>query len=181
VRSVAVTGLTITAITFAAYSLFGLTTPIIWYEVLMAAQGFGIGMIVGPLTAASTATVPKERSGAGSALITAMRQVGGALGVAILGSILIMTYRHQITPSLRALPSAQRTQAAVSPADTRQVAGLLHGSDLIANANHAYLHAMHVTSAWGAVVTALGAVAVLIFFRRLSTQPRRPTAVAQAD
>jgi EmrB/QacA subfamily drug resistance transporter len=166
VRAVSGTGLAVTALTFAAYRLFGLTTPIAWYEVLMAAQGFGIGLVIAPLTGAATATVPNARIGAGAAVITAMRQVGGVFGVAVLGTVLTVAYRTGIGPALASLPADRRAAAAASPADTRQVAGLAGRPDLLPAVDQAYLHAMYVTSAFAAVVTALGVLAVVVSFRR---------------
>jgi EmrB/QacA subfamily drug resistance transporter len=49
--------------------------------------GFGMAMTMTPTAAAATRAVPVEKSGVGSAVLNAMRQVGGSLGVALMGAI----------------------------------------------------------------------------------------------
>jgi EmrB/QacA subfamily drug resistance transporter len=49
--------------------------------------GLGMSMTMTPTAAAATRAVPVEKSGVGSAVLNAMRQVGGSLGIAIMGAI----------------------------------------------------------------------------------------------
>jgi EmrB/QacA subfamily drug resistance transporter len=49
--------------------------------------GFGMAMTMTPTAAAATRAVPVEKSGVGSAVLNAMRQVGGSLGIALMGAI----------------------------------------------------------------------------------------------
>jgi hypothetical protein len=55
--------------------------------------------------------VSRERAGAGSALTNTARQVSGALGVAVLGSVLAQAYRSQLSPHLGNLPASARNAA----------------------------------------------------------------------
>jgi EmrB/QacA subfamily drug resistance transporter len=50
--------------------------------------GFGMAMAMSPTTSAAMAAVPVDKAGVGSAVINSMRQVGGAVGLAVLGAIL---------------------------------------------------------------------------------------------
>ena len=49
--------------------------------------GVGMAMTMTPTVAAATRAVPVEKSGVGSAVLNAMRQVGGSLGIALMGAI----------------------------------------------------------------------------------------------
>jgi MFS family permease len=49
--------------------------------------GLGMALTMTPTAAAATRAVPVEKSGVGSAVLNAMRQVGGSLGVALMGAI----------------------------------------------------------------------------------------------
>ena len=91
-----------------------------------------------------------------------MRQVGGALGVAVLGSILSAAYRAGITPSLDGLPGAEaREVAAESIGGTQIVAeAAARGAARAAlerGRHDAFVGAMHTTAVGSALVALLGA------------------------
>ena len=79
-----------------SYSFVGQGTGQWVIEVLMFGQGAGMGLTMAPATNAIMSAVPREKAGAGSAVNNTVRQVAGALGVAILGSILAVVYRGQL-------------------------------------------------------------------------------------
>jgi EmrB/QacA subfamily drug resistance transporter len=56
--------------------------------------GFGFGLVLPPCTAAVLRAVPTDKAGVASGLLQALRQVGGALGVAIMGAIITGATRH---------------------------------------------------------------------------------------
>ena len=62
----------------------------------MSITSFGIGIVMSPATNSVMGSIPVEQSGIGSALNNTTRQIGGALGVAILGTILNSTYLSNI-------------------------------------------------------------------------------------
>ena len=109
--------------------------------------------------------VPRERAGAGSALTNTARQVSGALGVAVLGSVLAQAYRDQLSPHLAGLPAAVRGAADGSITATQAVAARLgpaaHG--LSYSADSAFVHAMHITTLVSAAITLLGATVVAVW------------------
>jgi MFS family permease len=49
--------------------------------------GFGMALVMTPMTAAALGAVPVEKSGVGSGVLNTFRQVGGALGIAVMGAI----------------------------------------------------------------------------------------------
>ena len=70
----------------------------------LVVMGLGMGLTMTPATAAITETLPPEKQGVASALNDTSRELGGAMGVALLGSILTAGYRSSITPKLAGLP-----------------------------------------------------------------------------
>jgi hypothetical protein len=108
-----------------------------------------------------------------------VRQVGGALGVAVLGSILSAGYRSHITPALGDLPEAAREVAAESIGGTRLVAAQLPEAAraaLDAASTEAFITAMHYTAAGSALMALLG---VAVVQRWLPGRPA-PTPVVAA-
>jgi EmrB/QacA subfamily drug resistance transporter len=109
---VAGTGLFLVGAAMGSYTFIGAGTPQWIIEVLMFAQGAGMGLTMGPSTNAIMNAVPREKAGAGSAVNNTVRQVAGALGVAILGSILAVIYRGQLGSSSPTTLASQLDQPA---------------------------------------------------------------------
>jgi EmrB/QacA subfamily drug resistance transporter len=61
-----------------------------WWDILpgLLVGGFGMAITMAPTTAAAMGSVPLDKAGVGSAVINSMRQVGGSLGIAIMGALL---------------------------------------------------------------------------------------------
>jgi DHA2 family integral membrane protein (MFS transporter) len=89
-------GLIVVAISMVGYGVVAETTPQWIVEVIMFGMGAGMGVTMAPATTAIMSAVPRERAGAGAAINNTVRQVAGALGVAVLGSILAVVYRGQL-------------------------------------------------------------------------------------
>ena len=66
------------------------------FVIAMCIVSLGIGLTMAPATNSVMGSVPVDQSGIGSAMNNTMRQIGGALGVAVLGTILNSTYISQI-------------------------------------------------------------------------------------
>jgi MFS family permease len=175
-KVVGATGMAVMAVALAGYALLGTSTPIWVLGVLFAAQGAGVGVAIPSATSAVMDVLPRERAGAGSALTNTARQVGVALGVAVLGSILAQSYRDQLKPTLASLPAAARDTASQSIAATQAIAQHLGvtGQSLLAPADSAFTHAMHITTIVGAVIALAGALVVV---RWMPGSPPRPEPV----
>ena len=63
--------------------------------------GIGMALTMTPMTAAAMGSVPVDKAGVGSAVLNSMRQVGGSLGIAIMGAI-VASYVHVPPTSPRA-------------------------------------------------------------------------------
>ncbi|NUK11428.1 MFS transporter [Streptomyces lunaelactis] len=171
-RAVCTAGMLLIAAGLSAFAFFDASTPVWVLEVVFFAQGAGMAHIMPPVTVAVMQALPREKAGSGSAVTNTFRQVGGALGVAVLGSLLSTRYRSQIEGHLEVLPSGAREAAGESIEATLGVAEKLGpaGKALIGPAHEAFLHAMHLTALSAAAVALIGAVVVALFL------PGRPKA-----
>lgn len=101
-----VTGLLILA---AGMYIAGLTTidsPYLGTVVIsMVLMGLGLAIVQGPATEAIMTSVPEDEAGAGAGVNDTTREVGGALGVAVLGSIVATAYKAQLNPVVDAIPA----------------------------------------------------------------------------
>lgn len=105
-RRVVVTGLLIvaTGLAWAAY----LTADSSYLHVggSLGLMGLGLGMVLPQATNAVLASVPRERAGMGSAVNDGVGELGGSLGVAVLGSLLSLGYRNEIEAQITAAGDA---------------------------------------------------------------------------
>lgn len=160
-RPVAVPALTVAALSMGGYGFLGLETPLVWIEILLFVQGLAIGIVIGPVTAALISNLPLEQAGAGSAVTNTVRQTGSVIGIAVGGTIMSITYRRAIEPSLEGIPGPVQDQARASAEQARHVATAVDRPDLAQAADDAFIHAMHVGAGWIAIIGFLGAAVLL--------------------
>ncbi len=180
-------GLVLIAATLAAFATLKADTPIWLLETIFFFMGVGMAHIMTPASVVIMQALPREKAGSASALSNTFRQVGGALGIAVLGSVLSTSYRNGIEGKLGLLPPGLRETAGESIEATLGVAGRLgaQGKALVGPANDAFLHAMHVTALCGAGVAVIGAVVTALFLpgRQPADQEdkKEPELVAAGD
>ncbi|RAJ58295.1 EmrB/QacA subfamily drug resistance transporter [Streptomyces sp. Amel2xB2] len=166
-KAVCATGMSGIAAGMAAFLLFGRTTPIWALEVVFFVQGTAMAHIMPPATVSIMQSLPREKAGSGSAVNNTFRQVGGAMGVAVLGSLLSARYREGIEGHLQSLPLPEgvRHAAGESIEGTLALASRLGpaGRQLVDPAKDAFIGAMHVTVLGSAAVALLGAVVVAVW------------------
>ncbi|MCX4484224.1 DHA2 family efflux MFS transporter permease subunit [Streptomyces anulatus] len=165
-RAVCTVGMLLVAAGLASFALFDTGTPVWVMCLVFFVQGTGMAHIMPPVTVAVMQALPRERAGSGSAINNTFRQVGGALGIAVLGSVLSTVYRGDIEGHLGAVPAGVREVAGESIEATLGVAeklGPVAGKPLVAAANDAFVSAMHVTALGSAAVALIGAVVVGLF------------------
>jgi hypothetical protein len=86
---------------------------------VFAIMGHGIGATMAPMTAAVMNAVGHERAGLGSAMTNTSREVGGVVGIALLGTVLTTRLRATLEPSLATIGLEPSQQAAVAEAAGR--------------------------------------------------------------
>lgn len=117
----------------------------------LATIGAGVGLVMTPAMHSVLTAMPEGRAGSGTSVTMTLRQVGGALGVAILGSVASGTYSRGLPAS--APPVAHDSVAAAAVAAAR-----LHDPALLLAGRTAYLHAMDVVLITCAAVALAAAV-----------------------
>src|SRR6185295_16215099 len=108
----------------------------------LAIVGVGVGTALAPAMEAVLSELPPARAGAGTAITMTLRQVGAALGVALLGSVLSATYTDRL--DLAGLPAPAATVAKESIAGAVAVAARLGDARLLDASRLAFVHAMDV-------------------------------------
>jgi hypothetical protein len=148
-----------------------------WVALALVIMGIGMACTTAPATNAIVSSVPLSKSGVGSAVNDTTREVGGALGIAVLGSLVSSGYRSTMAANVAGLPPASAALAKDSIGgafNVAKVAGSL-GDQLNAAAATAFTDAMSTALVAAAVVALMAAGMVLAYFPRtppvLSTEP----------
>jgi len=146
----------------------------------IAIMGAGMGMVMAPASTTIMTTVPAHQAGAGSAINDTIREVGGALGIAVVGSLAAAVYRSRLTHVLVAQHApglvVHVATGSVAAADiTGRQAGGAAGSELVAAAHSAFVNAMAMGVRVAAGVALVSAVAAIFTLPR-----RRNPVVAEA-
>ena len=146
----------------------------LWVTIMGAGLGFALP---GAMNAAMGA-LSAERSGVGSALIMALRQVGGTFGVAILGSILSTAYRSGLHAAV--VPTAFAATVRDSVSEGVAVAHQIGSAALFETVQTAFVHGMDVMLAVCGGIAVLGIVLTLSFLPRRSEPVETPISPAAA-
>jgi EmrB/QacA subfamily drug resistance transporter len=134
----------------------------------LAVAGTGVGASIAAAMNAVMASVGGDEAGAGASVNSTLRQVGGALAVAALGSALSAGYTSALRPFLAALPARDAATASSSIAQASLVAAHLAdgGTGLRQAAGAAFLHGMSIVMISCAAIAALAAASTLIYLPR---------------
>nr|MDT0656525.1 MFS transporter [Micromonospora sp. DSM 115978] len=172
-RAVAAAGLGLTLLGVGSFALVDADTSLWLIGAVLFLQGAGMASIVPPATELIMSALPREKAGVGSAVSNTVRQVAGALGLAVLGSVLAAGYRSRIGATVETLPEPVRQVAGESISGAHGVAERLGpaGPSLIAAADDAFLTAMHTAATVAAIVAGLG---VLVVLRWMPGRPANP-------
>lgn len=173
VKPVVAAGLALIAVTLCTVLTLSVETPYWILGTEIACMALGFALVMAPSSNEVMSVVPEENAGVGSALNDTVRQVGGALGVAILGSALNSVYSSHMADQVARLPAAAAGAAQDSVGAATQIAATIGGpagSALMHGAAEAFTDGIHVAVAVAAGLAVAGMIAVLIFM------PRRPAA-----
>ena len=172
-KAVCGTGFLLISASFLGFVLLDAASPLWLVLVILAVQGVGMGAVMAPATESIMSVVPREKAGAGAAVNNSVRQVGGALGIAVLGSLLASAYASRIGDRVDVLPGAVRGEAGRSIIATLEAVRAAEGSGdgelaraaaaLVEPARDAFVGAMHVTAVATAAASLLAAVIVAVW------------------
>ena len=165
---VVASGLVLVSVGLALFNTFNATTSYSWILVTMLLISGGMALTIAPLTASIMSAVPASRAGVGSAMNDTTRELGGALGVAVLGSLVLSTFQTELAPAISAFPEAVRNLADSGLAGALQAAQQIGGETgqrLAAEARDAYISGMGTACTIAAIVALIAAGIVWRFLR----------------
>jgi EmrB/QacA subfamily drug resistance transporter len=179
VSRVVAVGLAGIATMLALTTLWQPDTQALFLALWFLGLALAMGWVMAPATDAVVGAVPAAKSGIASATNTVARMVSGALGVAVIGSIVGSLYSSDVTGSFTALPPDAQARAEDSVGAASAIAGQLPAdasSDLLATSGEAFTRAM---GSGLLVAAALAAVAAVVVLRFLPS--REPEAAPAED
>ncbi len=177
-------GLAIVTLSMLGIAELAIDMPLWIVLVIFFLFGFGMGNVIAPASTVMQNALPLARAGAGSAVQNTVRQVFGALGVAVIGTILATQYADRVSPVLSSLPAG--TPDDVRELATNSVGGTVAvldqlgangaSADLVAQgkqvAYDSFLDAAHVTSLISMVLVLIAALVVWFMLPPIA-QPQR--------
>jgi EmrB/QacA subfamily drug resistance transporter len=163
-------GLTLVAIGLLLFTTMRVDTgygDIIWRMMLMAA---GMGCTMAPATESIMGSLPRAKAGVGSAVNDTTRQVGGALGVAVIGSVLASVYgskvgdaiAQQSRPVPKPIADAIKSQLGAALEVANRIGGPI-GEQIASTAKHAFVGGLHQGVLVGALAAVVGAIVSLVW------------------
>lgn len=143
----------------------------------------GVGLAMSPSTTAITASLPENKQGVASALNDTVREVGGALGIALIGSILNAQYRSNISEVAATLPGDldERVREGIGGALTTSAQLGPGGVDLLSAARNAWVDGMRPALLLGAALALSAAVYTYWAARHLTNQTSPENVPEAAD
>ncbi len=157
-------GLAMNAASFLYYSTLGLELNNLVMAGVMIVGGMGVGLAFTVNNDNVLATVPAQRAGAAAAVSETSFELGGALGIAILGTLLTSTY-SAILQVPAGIPDQAARESIAGALSTAESLPPEQAGQLIGAARVAFVEAVHVTSLTTAAMLALVAVIALAGLR----------------
>jgi predicted MFS family arabinose efflux permease len=133
----------------------------------MVLMGLGLGLTTAPATESILSVLPPAKAGVGSAVNDATREVGGTLGVAVLGSVFTSLYAHHLaSTAFESLPAPAAAAGKNSVAAALAIAGRAGhgplGAQLRDGVQSAFISGFHIACAIAAAICIVGAAGALL-------------------
>jgi EmrB/QacA subfamily drug resistance transporter len=163
-RAVVVTGLSMFGAALAWIGTSGAGEAYLQIAAQMVVMGLGLGLTSTPATESILSVLPPAKAGIGSAVNDATREAGGALGVAVIGSVFSSVYVHHVVAGplgslpAKALAAARGSVVAAQTIAAHAPSGQAVLSDAVTSS---FMSGLHVACAVTAAVCWAGAVAAL--------------------
>ncbi|MCU1452371.1 MAG: Drug resistance transporter, EmrB/QacA subfamily [Acidimicrobiales bacterium] len=149
-KVVVATGMFVVALSMVSFATLTTHSSVTYVILLTMLLGAGMGNIMAPATDSIMGSLPRAKAGVGSAVNDTTRQVGGAVGVAVLGSVLASQFSTHMTTRLRGVVPAGQLHGltgSIGPAlAAAQHAPVAVGAKIVAAANESFVSGLHVTS-----------------------------------
>jgi len=175
-----------TGLIFIALSLLGMAfltdqTPYLLIALAFFVMGLGMGAAMAPSTTIIMDSVPRDKAGVGSAMNDTSREVGGALGIAVLGSILNESYRRSLELPPDLSPQVvERVRSGLGQAYVAAQGLGPEGAAVVRAARDAFMSGVGAAYAWGALVVVITAILVRFFMPHRAAEHTRAPIVRPA-
>jgi EmrB/QacA subfamily drug resistance transporter len=184
VRRIVGIGMVTLVVGMSLFSLAGLETHYWYIAMVLVIMASGVGMAMPSLSTGIVQSVPMNKAGVGSAVNDTTREVGGAIGIALVGTVITSVYRDHVGSSLSVLPPeladaardnvgkalavADQASQAVGPDVARQLSDAVRQS---------FIDGTHVALRISAALVALASILVIT---RIGSSPE-PGAPSSSD
>jgi len=179
-RRVVASGLTIAGLGIVVLAVTsGATASYWWFALGVVVQALGMGITTAPSTGAIMRSLPLHKAGVGSAVNDTTRELGGALGVAVMGSLVASQFRGSMHGAVSGLPE----KASHSLADALQTAaatGGARGAEIVHLARGAFVDAF-TSTLWVAAIVAVAASGIVAWLLRAKATARADAMVAAEE
>ena len=159
------TGLVLVSVAFVIMSQWPTIPSYLQIIASMAVMMTGMALTMTPATTMMMSAVPRNRAGMGSAMNDTTRELGGALGIAVLGSVIGTAYSSKITESVSQLPAEVQEIAENSLAGAIVVSEKLGpiGEGLAMAAKEAWMNGLSEAMLIAAGIVAIAAIVSAIW------------------
>jgi predicted MFS family arabinose efflux permease len=168
-KKVVTTGLLLVATSFVLYLTFTPDSGILQIIGVTMLTGIGMANVLAPCTDSIMGSLPRAKAGVGSAVNDTTRQMGGAVGVAVFGSLMASHFTSSMTEKIGGKIPAQlfaqvkdNVGHAVAIATESPVARPF-ANRIIAAANDSFVSGLHLVALVAAGITVIAAIGVALF------------------
>jgi MFS transporter, DHA2 family, multidrug resistance protein len=166
-KSVVAAGYLIMAVAMVIGALTTLRSSTGYAAAWIAVAGLGLGLAMPSAMNVAIGALSAERSGSGSALISALRQVGATIGVAVLGTLISNGYTSRL--SVAGLPGPVAGAVRSSVAGGVAVAHRIGSASLLDSVRAAFVHGMDIMLWTCGAIALASALLALLFLRESDT------------
>ena len=162
-------GMTVASLGTLGYVLYQIDSPVWLVIAVTMVIGLGMGNVMAPATDSIMGSLPRAKAGVGSAMNDTTRQTGGAIGVALLGSVMASRFHSLVSsaPSLAHLPASLAAEVrsgiggAVTASQSPQAGA--HAAAIQSVAKAAFMSGFHLAAAIAAGVVLCAAAGVFLW------------------
>lgn len=162
-------GMTVLTVGLLLMSLVQIDTPYWYVAMCLVLVAYGVGSAMPSLSSGIVQSVPMHKAGVGSAVNDTTREVGGAIGIAVVGSVVSSIYRSNASSTIAQFPEELQEVARVNIARALGVVGRLEqtaGAEAAAvlrnDLRQAFVDGTHVALRVSAALVAVGAVIMFV-------------------
>jgi len=168
-KAVVATGLFVLAVALALMATFQTDSSGYLVIGVTALSALGMAHVVAPATESIMGSLPRAKAGVGSAMNDTTRQVGGAVGVALLGSILASAFRPHVRDLLQGhVPGSLLARVEDSLGSALGVArdspaARPYATRIVSAAQTSFVHGMHAAVLVAAAIAVIGGIGALVW------------------